>query len=252
MTRLIVEHDACSIGVRFPAAVMLQGIDQSVPGSVLDTEARRIADSGTWKASADDREVSATRALYARLGYPRVVPSGEQLRQTFNPADDRTSSALVRAIHLASYQYAIAIGAYDTTRLPIKELRIWRASGTEHWCFGQDASCSIPSGDLVYGFRGSEEIDDQPVGWLGAETGTDQRSTVGRHTATAVVVILGNEETPTHYTCGILRWLAEVLVSVNAVQIWSFLLVEYASVRRKPNVQLSHPSGLQGQFILTR
>jgi DNA/RNA-binding domain of Phe-tRNA-synthetase-like protein len=202
---------ATEAGITYPGAWVLSGVapcleqlDMSEPIQSLQDELRR---SSTVPYSA------GYEILLKELGYPDTVPAGMRLRQGIVERGMPQYGLLIDAVNVVSARHGAGIGLHDAQAglgYRNSELHVWRADTNESIVPAfKDRARRIPEGDLVYGWRQNGEAD--LLAWLGKRDVDSAKHQIKESTQAALLVILGNSQTPEGYAAALCAQVIQLL-----------------------------------------
>ncbi|WP_437536952.1 phenylalanine--tRNA ligase beta subunit-related protein [Sorangium sp. So ce726] len=192
MMKLVLHEDAARLGIRHPVACLIHHVEV-VPGpaNALAGDIAQLMDRLAQEGDhlAERREVQGYRTLFERLGYPRQVPAGERLVESFRKRGFRSINNVVDACNIASATACAGLGLHDGRRV-LSDVHVRCAAGTERIRpLFRAEQAAIPAGDLIY------DCDGAVLAWLGKRDVDSDDFKIGEATRTAILLALGNEQT---------------------------------------------------------
>lgn len=195
VTKIIVRNDARELGITNPVGCIVSGLDVQSEAPELDEDVASIEQlaSDSPDRRLETEVVDGSREIYARMGYPEVVPDGEMRFNLIGRRGLNRHNNVVDAYNVAGAEYGLGLGMHDVAQLD-GDIVIQRANGGERMVpLFRESHREAQAGDLMYG-------TDRHTLWIAGEIGRDSDAfKVTASTNKALLLAVGNHKTSEEY-----------------------------------------------------
>lgn len=195
MRKIHIEPEVRKLGIREPVGCIIRDIDTTANASELDTDIRETERfvSSNLDSILQSEEVTASKELFARLGYPDQRPAGEQLVRQIAKKELNRHNNVVDAYNVVGGRSGAILGMHDVSQLT-DDVRIRRADGGETMLpIFHDEPEIAAEGDLIW------ESGNDILALLGPVSRDADRFKVDESTTDVLLMVPGNEKTTEEY-----------------------------------------------------